>query len=194
MGSEMCIRDRIQQEIAPGIWADVDGASTELRIMGGSEYNAAIEMTTRTVQESEVDRFRLVARDGHIDVDMMTLESLQIQPYQARDGEALAEQIEGSQMTFLLYLAALFGLIFGTIMLVLYRQEMNSEGENIEEDVQGEEQTALVEAESTGKSRSPPPPPPGISASPPPGVSTSCLLYTSPSPRDLSTSRMPSSA
>ena len=26
------------------------------------------------------------------------------------------------------------------------------------------------------------------------GVDTSCLLYTSPSPRDLSTSRMPSSA
>ena len=26
------------------------------------------------------------------------------------------------------------------------------------------------------------------------GLSTSCLLYTSPSPRDLSTSRMPSSA
>ena len=26
------------------------------------------------------------------------------------------------------------------------------------------------------------------------GVSTGCLLYTSPSPRDLSTSRMPSSA
>ena len=26
------------------------------------------------------------------------------------------------------------------------------------------------------------------------GVPTSCLLYTSPSPRDLSTSRMPSSA
>ena len=27
-----------------------------------------------------------------------------------------------------------------------------------------------------------------------PGFSTTCLLYTSPSPRDLSTSRMPSSA
>ena len=26
------------------------------------------------------------------------------------------------------------------------------------------------------------------------GVTTTCLLYTSPSPRDLSTSRMPSSA
>ena len=159
---------QIQQEIAPGIWGDVDGASTELRIMGNSTYNAAIDMSTRTVQEPEVERFRLVARDGHIDVDMMTLESLQIQPYQARDGAALAEQIEESQVTFLLYLAALFGLIFGTIMLVLYRQEMNSEGEDDSDGVQGEEQTALVEAESSGKSRSAPPPPPGISTSPPP--------------------------
>ena len=33
-------------------------------------------------------------------------------------------------------------------MLVLYRQEMNSENENIDDDVQGEEQAALVEAES----------------------------------------------
>ncbi|MBD19212.1 MAG: hypothetical protein CMB13_06230 [Euryarchaeota archaeon] len=168
IGEEGMVQFQIQKEINPGIWADVGGASTELRIMGNSTYNAAIEMTTETVQQAEVERFRLVARDGHIDVDMMTLESLQIQPYQARDGEALAEQIETSQMTFLLYLAALFGLIFGTIMLVLYRQEMNSESENIDDDVQGEEQTALVEAESKGKSRSPPPPPPGISASPPP--------------------------
>ena len=53
-------------------------------------------------------------------------------------------------------------------MLVLYRQEMNSEGEDDSDGVQGEEQTALVEAESSGKSRSPPPPPPGISTSPPP--------------------------
>ena len=35
-----------------------------------------------------------------------------------------------------------------------------------------------------------PPPPPGAGA----GSSGGCLLYTSPSPRDLSTSRMPSSA
>ena len=137
------VQFQIQKEINPGIWADVGGASTELRIMGNSTYNAAIEMTTETVQEVEIERFRLVARDGHIDVDMMTLESLQIQPYQARDGEALAEQIETSQMTFLLYLAALFGLIFGIIMLALHRQEMNSENENIDDDVQGEEQDAF---------------------------------------------------
>ena len=115
--------------------------------MGNSTHNVAIEMTTGTVQESEVERFRLVARDGHIDVDMMTLESLQIQPYQARDGEALAEQIEISQMTFLLYLTALFGLIFGTIMLGIYRQEMNSrKWRKFSDGIQGEEQTALVEA------------------------------------------------
>ena len=39
----------------------------------------------------------------------------------------------------------------------------------------------------------PPPPDPAPPKGSPAGVN-SCLLYTSPSPRDLSTSRMPSSA
>ena len=71
IGEEGMVQFQIQKEINPGIWDDVFGDSTELRIMGNSTYNAAIEMTTETVQEVEVERFRLVARDGHIDVDMM---------------------------------------------------------------------------------------------------------------------------
>ena len=35
---------------------------------------------------------------------------------------------------------------------------------------------------------------PNMLLSGPPGIGKTCLLYTSPSPRDLSTSRMPSSA
>ncbi|MEC9174467.1 MAG: hypothetical protein VX804_05315, partial [Candidatus Thermoplasmatota archaeon] len=100
------------------------------------------------------------------------------QPYQARDGEALGQQIEESQLTFLLYLAALFGLIFGTIMLVLYRQDNSSENEDV---LPEQEQTDLVvESMTSEKSRSDQPPPP-IPVTPPP-VPTSSQGLKSPPP------------
>ena len=168
----------IQNEVSPGIWADVDDAETDLNILPNSTYDAAIDLLTFGVDSTEVERYRLVARDGHIDVDILTLESLILQPYQARDGEALGQQIEESQLTFLLYLAALFGLIFGTIMLVLYRQENSSEDEEI---LPEQEQTDLVvEAMTSEKSRSDQPPPP-IPVIPPP-VPTSPPGLNSPPP------------
>ena len=148
----------IQNEVSPGIWADVDNAETDLNILPNATYDAAIDLMTFGVESTEVERYRLVARDGHIDVDILTLESLIIQPYQARDGEALGQQIEESQLTFLLYLAALFGLIFGTIMLVLYRQDNSGEDDEI---LPEQEQTDLVvESMTSEKSRSDQPPPP----------------------------------
>ncbi|MEC7462611.1 MAG: hypothetical protein VX439_04120, partial [Candidatus Thermoplasmatota archaeon] len=168
----------IQNEVSPGIWADVDDAETDLNILPNSTYDAAIDLMTFGVDSTEVERYRLVARDGHIDVDILTLESLIIQPYQARDGEALGQQIEESQLTFLLYLAALFGLIFGTIMLVLYRQDNSSENEDV---LPEQEQTDLVvESMTSEKSRSDQPPPP-IPVTPPP-VPTSSQGLKSPPP------------
>ncbi|MEE3030503.1 MAG: hypothetical protein VX331_04760, partial [Candidatus Thermoplasmatota archaeon] len=168
----------IQNEVSPGIWADVDDAETDLNILPNSTYDAAIDLMTFGVDSTEVERYRLVARDGHIDVDILTLESLIIQPYQARDGEALGQQIEESQLTFLLYLAALFGLIFGTIMLVLYRQDNSSENEDV---LPEQEQTDLVvESMTSEKSRSDQPPPP-VPVTPPP-VPTSSQGLKSPPP------------
>ena len=168
----------VQNEVSPGIWADVDDAETVLNILPNSTYNAAIDLMTLGVDSTEVERYRLVVRDGHIDVDILTLESLIIQPYQARDGEALGQQIEESQLTFLLYLAALFGLIFGTIMLVLYRQENSTEEEEVQP--QEEQTDMVVESMVSEKSRSDqvappnpiiPPPvptlPPGLKSPPP---------------------------
>ena len=170
----------IQTEVASGIWADVDGADTVLNILPNSTYDAAIDLTTPEVQSTDVQRYRLVARDGHIDVDILTLESLIIQPYQARDGEALGNQIEEGQLTFLLYLAALFSLIFGTIMLVLYRQESTNENEEILPD---QEQTGLVvESMENGKSRTSPPPPAGLATPPPPSVVVPPPKPTTPPP------------
>ena len=60
----------IQNEISPGIWADVDDAETDLNILPNSTYDAAIDLMTFGVDSTEVERYRLVARDGHIDVDL----------------------------------------------------------------------------------------------------------------------------
>ena len=167
----------IQTEVAPGIWADVNDAGTDLTILPNSNYDAAIDLLTPEVQDIDVLRYRLVARDGHIDVDILTLESLIIQPYQARDGEALGQQIEESQLTFLLYLAALFSLIFGTIMLVLYKQESLDEDDSIP----NEEQTNLVvESMSGGKVRSDIPPPPSAASIPPPTAAPAPVTKSPP--------------
>ena len=60
----------IQTEVAPGIWADVNDAGTDLTILPNSNYDAAIDLLTPEVQDIDVLRYRLVARDGHIDVDL----------------------------------------------------------------------------------------------------------------------------
>jgi len=164
------------EEVAPGIWADVQGSTSKTTVESLSGYAIALELKTDEVDESTVRRFRLAARDGHIDIDVLTLEALSVQPYTARDGEALGAQIQESSLVFLLYLAALAFAAFGVAMLVMYRKVLNED-----DTADPIEQTILVEDEMSeaktsespditsrtavgGKSRdaAPPLPPPGF--------------------------------
>jgi len=130
------------EEVAPGIWADVKGSTSKTTVESLSGYAIALELKTDEVDESTVRRFRLAARDGHIDIDVLTLEALSVQPYTARDGEALGAQIQESSLVFLLYLAALAFAAFGVAMLVMYRKVLNED-----DTADPIEQTTLVEDE-----------------------------------------------
>ena len=167
------------EEIAPGIWADVAGAISSTTVESNSPFAIAIELQTDEVDESTVRRFRLAARDGHIDIDVLTLEALTVQPYTARDAEALGAQIQESSLVLLLYIAALAFAAFGVTMLVMYRRLLIGEPDD------PMEQTLLVEDEMvedtspdsthldavqqpSGKARSATPPlPPGFNPNAP---------------------------
>ncbi len=186
------------EEVEPGVWADVSGAISNATLMPSAPYAIAIELETEVVDEPVVRRFRLAARDGHIDIDVITLEALTIEPYQARDAEALGAQIQESSLVFLLYLAAMAFAGFAVTMLVMYRKLLHGEDESdpVEQTLIVEEEMATpapppgfdsTTAAGVGKARGAAPPPAGFdpnagaSTAPPPVVTHAATTTTDPS-------------
>ena len=147
------------EEVGSEDWVEVHGVSSLLQIDGESGWLTEIEFETEPVESREVRRYQLVARDGHVDIDWVTIEPLDVRPHTARDGEALNQQIEDSTGLFVLYIIAVASLCFGVAMLVLYRREKLAEPE-VDHD-----QADLVDSASAQVA-----PPPGFEDMPPPAA------------------------
>ncbi|MEE2812087.1 MAG: hypothetical protein VX320_02600 [Candidatus Thermoplasmatota archaeon] len=144
------------EEISPGNWVLLRDISANTTIAGNEGWSVEIEVPTEVVEDEEIHRYQLVARDGHIDIDWVTIEPLAVKPHVARDGEALNNQIEQSTGLFVLYILALASMCFGVAMLVLYRREKLSAMEEDHFEDEETESTTAVE------------PPPGFENFPPP--------------------------
>jgi len=121
-------------------------------------------LPTEAVEESEIHRYQLIARDRHIDIDWVTIEPLEIKPHTARDGEALSQQIDQSKGLFVLYIIAVASLCFGVSMLVLYRREKQMQID--------EEASLLDQSEIIATAENMVAPPPGFDNVPPPATIT----------------------
>ena len=108
-------------------WVEVSDVEVIVSIDSMANWSATLELPTSEVEESEIHRYQLVARDRHIDIDWVTIEPLEVKPHTARDGEALSQQIDESKALFVLYIIAVASLCFGVAMLVLYRREKQSQ-------------------------------------------------------------------
>jgi len=149
------------EQIETDHWVEVIGVSTTVEIDGDSEWQAVLELPTPEVEAHEVFRYQLVARDGHIDIDWVTIEPLDVRSHTARDGEALSEQIEQSTGLFILYIIAVASICFGVAMLVLYRREKQA---GMEDALEDHDQADLVEIEGAIEA------PPGFENVPPPAT------------------------
>ena len=150
------------EEISTDQWIEVSDVQTALTVESMANWSATLELPTQAVEESEIHRYQLIARDRHIDIDWVTIEPLEIKPHTARDGEALSQQIDESKGLFVLYIIAVASLCFGVSMLVLYRREKQMQ---IDEEASLLEQSEVIEvAENTVA------PPPGFDNAPPPAT------------------------
>jgi len=148
------------EEISTDQWVEVSDVETIVSIESMANWSATLTLPTDVVEENEIHRYQLVARDRHIDIDWVTIEPLEIKPHTARDGEALSQQIGESKGLFVLYIIAVASLCFGVAMLVLYRREMQSQ---IDEEIDQFDQSEVVDTASA-----PVPPPLGFENAPPP--------------------------
>ena len=156
------------EEISTDLWVEVSDVETIVSIDSMANWSATLVLPTNVVEESEIHRYQLVARDRHIDIDWVTIEPLEVKPHTARDGEALSQQINDSKGLFVLYIIAVASLCFGVAMLALYRRERQSQ---IDDETDLLEQADTVEI--TGSTIAPPPgfenPPPPTNMAPPLG-------------------------
>ena len=163
------------EEISAGQWIEVVGVETTIEVEPMANWSAILELPTEEVEESEIHRYQLIARDRHIDIDWVSIEPIEVKPHTARDGEALSQQIDDSTGLFVLYIIAVVSLCFGVSMLVLYRREKQA---GLEEELDSFEQSE--EASQSLAQVQPPPgfenaltpanplPPPGFENAPPP--------------------------
>ena len=165
------------REISTDQWIEVSDVESTVSIDSMANWSAVLELPTTEVDESEIHRYQLVARDRHIDIDWVTIEPLEVKPHTARDGEALSQQIDESKGLFVLYIIAVASLCFGVAMLVLYRREKQSQ---FDDEAALLEQSEIIEAGENTVAPPPnfenmPPPlnvAPGFEAAPPPVVQT----------------------
>ncbi|MEE2759252.1 MAG: hypothetical protein VYA86_04660 [Candidatus Thermoplasmatota archaeon] len=111
------------EEISADRWVEVSDAETIVMLEPMANWTTTLELQTQEVDESQIHRYQLIARDRHIDIDWVTIEPIEVKPHTARDGEALSQQIDESRGLFVLYIIAVASLCFGVSMLVLYRRE-----------------------------------------------------------------------
>ena len=148
------------EEITTDQWVEVTDVETVVSIDSMANWSATIILPTNAVEESEIHRYQLVARDRYIDIDWVTIEPLEVKPHTARDGEALSQQINESKGLFVLYIIAVASLCFGVAMLVLYRREKQAQ---IDEEADILEQSEMIDMASN-----PVAPPHGFENAPPP--------------------------
>ena len=148
------------EEITADQWVEVLDVETIVSIDSMTNWSATLVLPTAEVEESEIHRYQLVARDRHIDIDWVTIEPLEIKPHTARDGEALSQQIDQSKGLFVLYIIAVASLCFGVSMLVLYRREKQSQFDD--------EDDLLEQSETVDLAGNNPPPPLDFANAPPP--------------------------
>ena len=166
------------RETSTDQWVEVPDVESTVSVDSMANWSAVLELPTTEVDESEIHRYQLVARDRHIDIDWVTIEPLEVKPHTARDGEALSQQIGESKGLFVLYIIAVASLCFGVAMLVLYRREKQSQ---FDDEAALLEQSEIIEA---GENTVAPPPnfenmPPPLNVAPPPGFATA------PQPADV---------
>ncbi|MDE0574105.1 MAG: hypothetical protein OSB32_00780 [Candidatus Poseidoniales archaeon] len=150
------------EEMSTDQWIEVTDVEAVVTVESMANWSATLELPTEVVEESEIHRYQLIARDRHIDIDWVTIEPLEIKPHTARDGEALSQQIDQSKGLFVLYIIAVASLCFGVSMLVLYRREKQMK---IDEEASLLEQSEIIDiAENTVA------PPPGFDNAPPPAT------------------------
>ncbi|MEE3310815.1 MAG: hypothetical protein VX230_04925, partial [Candidatus Thermoplasmatota archaeon] len=150
------------EEISTDLWIEVADVETTITVESMANWSAALELPTQAVEESEIHRYQLIARDRHIDIDWVTIEPLEVKPHTARDGEALSQQIDESKGLFVLYIIAVASLCFGVSMLVLYRREKQMK---IDEEVSVLEQSEIITISENTVA-----PPPGFDNAPPPAT------------------------
>jgi len=146
------------EEIATDTWVEVSDVETVVTIDSLANWSAILVLSTDEVEENEVHRYQLIARDRHIDIDWVTIEPLEIKPHTARDGEALSQQIGESKGLFVLYIIAVASLCFGVAMLVLYRREKQA---TFDDEIDSLDQADDLEGVSHVE------PPPGFEIPPP---------------------------
>jgi len=154
-------------ESIDGRWIHVNDVSSSIEVGAEEAWATTLELPTTEVTESEVHRYQLVARDGHVDIDWLTIEPLTLTPPTARDGEALGQQIEEGTGVFVLYIIALASLAFAVATMVILRKERTRAADEL---TQAQlDQTAVVDGSFAEEDMPMPPMPamPGMPEMPP---------------------------
>ena len=162
------------EEVETGRWIEVTGIETSVQLEPMANWSVVLDLPTEPVEESEIHRYQLIARDRHIDIDWVTIEPIEVKPYTARDGEALSQQIDESSGLFVLYIIAVASLCFGVSMLVLYRREKQA--------VVDEQIESMDQSEQADQSLATIPPPAGFEDMPPPNPLPPPGFESAPSP------------
>ena len=80
------------EEVETGRWIEVADIEASVQLEPMANWSVVLDLPTEPVEESEIHRYQLIARDRHIDIDWVTIEPIEVKPYTARDGRALSSK------------------------------------------------------------------------------------------------------
>ena len=159
------LRFTLERKVA-GEWIEVSMRNTTVK--GESEMHIVLQYAVPLDAEGTIE-FRVREFDDLFELDRRSTSPLTIETDTQRDGDALANQVSGSGLSVILYLIALASTVFGIWMMVLYRESIRIDDDDILD------QTSDVIAD-LGEQKDVPslepsaPPPPNMVAPPPPNM------------------------
>jgi hypothetical protein len=184
----------ILEENLGGTWVGVgeSGVAVESILPFHATIDYHVEEGVGSGIDDSTRSFRLRMLDGDIELDRITLTPLLITEEVDRDWSAVSSQVSSSKMAVVLYLLMLMAASYGVWMMVLYRQVITEDEDEIID------QTEEVAADMAGKDT--PALPPGFTpgatviAPPAPGLPAPAAPSTQLPPPALPSSVMPEGA
>lgn len=159
------LRFTLERKVA-GEWIEVSMRNTTVK--GESEMHIILQYAVPLDAEGTIE-FRVREFDDLFELDRRSTSPLTIETDTQRDGDALANQVSGSGLSVILYLIALASTVFGIWMMVLYRESVRVDDDDIL-DQTSDVIADLGEQKDVPSLESSAAPPPNMVAPPPPNM------------------------